>query len=443
MTELPPGPKHRPFVGELFTFPRDPLGYLTRLARTHGDVSGFKVGRQQFYFLNHPDLVKEVLVTQSAKLRRGRALERAKRLLGEGLLTAEDPQHKRSRTMQQPAFHRERVAGYADAMVACADATARRWQPGEAIDMAAEMHRLTMAIVGRTLFDVDIEGEAEHVGRALEDSITAITPATLSLPVWTDALPLPHNVRFRRSKSVLDGMIFQMIRERRAGGSEHHDLLAMLLAASDPDTGEGLSDEQVRDEAMTLFIAGHETTANALAWTWHQLAGLPEVEAALHEELDRVVGDRLPTFADLPALAYTRMVLSESMRLYPPIWVIGRRVAEPFQAGGYTLEAGSLLFVSQWTMNRDPRYWEDPERFDPLRWTPEAVAARPRFAYFPFGGGPRLCIGEQFAWMEGTLLLAVLARRWKARPAPGPKVVKQPAVTLRPRHGIPMRLEAR
>jgi cytochrome P450 len=255
-------------------------------------------------------------------------------------------------------------------------------------------------------------------------------------------LPLPRNQRFNRARAVIDEMIFRMIRERRASGRDHGDLLSMLLTAQDEE-GLGLTDDQVRDEAITLFLAGLETTSNAMAWTWHQLAQQPEAEAALHEELDRVLGDRLPTFADLPALAYTRMLLSESMRLYPPVWLQGRRIAEPFQAGPYALEPGALVFISQWTMNRDPRYYADPERFDPLRWTPDAVATRPKFAYFPFGGGPRLCIGEQFAWMELTLLLALLARRWRARPAPGPEVVLQPVITLRPKHGIPMRLEAR
>jgi cytochrome P450 len=439
---LPPGPKGLPIVGHLFDFPKDPLGFLAGLARDHGDISTFTIGRQRCYFLNHPDLVKEMLVAQSAKLRKGRAIQRSKRLLGEGLLTLEGAAHKRSRMMLQPAFHRERVAGYADAMVACAAATSARWHDGAAVDMAAEMHRLTMAIVGRTLFSADVEGDAEAVGHALNAALAVFNITTFSLPDWTDALPLPRNQRFNRARAVIDEMIFRMIRERRASGRDHGDLLSMLLTAQDEE-GLGLTDDQVRDEAITLFLAGLETTSNAMAWTWHQLAQQPEAEAALHEELDRVLGDRLPTFADLPALAYTRMLLSESMRLYPPVWLQGRRIAEPFQAGPYALEPGALVFISQWTMNRDPRYYADPERFDPLRWTPDAVATRPKFAYFPFGGGPRLCIGEQFAWMELTLLLALLARRWRARPAPGPEVVLQPVITLRPKHGIPMRLEAR
>jgi cytochrome P450 len=310
-------------------------------------------------------------------------------------------------------------------------------------------------VVGKTLFDADVEEEAEEIGGALTRALHSFSYAMLPYGELLDNLPLPPVIRFKRARARLDGTIYRLIAERRASGEDRGDLLSMLLLAQ--DTGEGgapapgaaggdrMSDLQLRDEVMTLFLAGHETTANLLTWSWYLLSRNPGAEARLHAELDAVLGrgGRAPTVDDLARLPYTRMVLAESMRLYPPAWIIGRRAVEPVEVAGYPLAPRTLVFVSQYVVHRDARWYPDPERFDPERWSPEGTACRPKFSYFPFGAGTRVCIGEQFAWMEGTLLLATIAHRWRLRLVPGHPVVPQPIITLRPKHGMRMTVEAR
>ena len=424
---------------------RDPLAFLTRTAREHGDVARFRMGPVELYLVNRPEWIRDLFVTHASIFHKGRGLERAKRLLGEGLLTSEDPVHLRQRRMMQPAFHRERIAGYGEAMVEVAERVTRDWKDGEVRDAALAMTRLTLAIVGRTLFDADIEAEADEIGHALTQTL-ALFGRSVALPYFEilDRLPLPSNRRFARAKARIDATIARLIAERRGAPAGRADLLTLLLAARDTEgDGRGMTDTQVRDEAITIFLAGHETTANALAWTWWLLSGNPQAEARLHAEVDAVLGGRAPTAADLPRLRYAEMVLAESMRLYPPAWIVGRRAMEPYTIGGYGVPKGSIVVACQWVTHRDPRYFPDPERFDPERWTPEAKEARPRFSYFPFGGGPRVCIGEGFAWMEGVLVLAAIARRWRLRPAEDRPVVPAPSITLRPKGGIRMRLERR
>jgi cytochrome P450 len=295
--------------------------------------------------------------------------------------------------------------------------------------------------VGKTLFDADVENEADEIGEALTLALVLFRERLSPIGPLLDRLPLPSNARFRQAQARLDATIYRMIGEHRAGG-DRGDLLSMLLAAQDTD-GSGMTDRQVRDEAMTLFLAGHETTANALTYMWYLLAQDPGAQARLHAEVDAVLGDRLPGFDDLPKLPYTRMVMAEAMRLYPPAWVVGRAALGDFEAGGYTIPAGSTVFLSQWVMHHDPRFYPEPYRFDPQRWTAEAEAARPKFSYFPFSAGPRMCIGDQFAWTEGILALATLARRWQPRLVPGFELALQPLITLRPRYGVPMILERR
>jgi len=423
---------------------RDPLGFLTRIAREHGDVARFRMGPVELHLVSRPEWIRDVLVTRAASFHKGRGLERAKRLLGEGLLTSEDPVHLRQRRMMQPAFHAQRIAGYADAMVALADRCTDRWAGGQTRDASVEMTRLTLAIVGRTLFDSDVESEADEIGAALTTAL-GLFGRTFTLPYFEllDRLPLPMNRRFDRAKTRIDATIARLVAERRRapGGT---DLLSLLVGASDVEgDGGGMTDAQVRDEAITIFLAGHETTANALAWTWYLLALDPEAEARLHAEVDAALGGRAPTAADLPKLPWTEMVLAESMRLYPPAWIIGRRAIEPLAIGGFDVPKNSIVVVSQWVTHRDPRWFPDPHRFDPERFLPAAKEARPKFAYFPFGGGPRVCIGEGFAWMEGVLVLAAIARRWRLRLVPGPTIVPAPSITLRPRGGIRMVLERR
>ena len=451
----PPGPRRR-YPGEFtVALARDPIGFLTRLARDHGDVAAFTMAGQPMLFVNHPDLVREVLVTKQRSFYKGRGLERAKRLLGEGLLTSEGEFHRRQRRLAQPAFHRQRVAAYGDVMAAYAARTGERWRHGATLDVADEMMRLTLAIVGKTLFDADVEGEAREIGEALTESFKSFTYAVLPFGELLDRLPLPPTIRFNRARARLDATIYRMIDERRRSGADRGDLLSMLLLATDAEgDGTAMSDEQLRDEAMTIFLAGHETTSNLLTWTWYLLSQHPDAERRVHAEVDAVLGPpaerasdtgepRLLGADDLPRLPYTRLVLAESMRLYPPAWIIGRRAIVEVEVGGYAVAPRTIVLMCQYVGHRDARWFPDPERFDPERWTPEAAAARPKFSYYPFGGGARVCIGEQFAWMEGTLLLATLAHRWRLRLAPGHPVALQPIITLRPKFGMRMMVERR
>jgi cytochrome P450 len=439
---FPPGPQAR-FPGEfLLRLRADFLGFLGDIARQYGDATGFRIGGERYVLLNHPDLIRDVLVTHQRSFAKGRALEQARRLLGNGLLTSEGETHLRQRRLAQPAFHRDRVAGYGETMVRCAARARDRWRDGESIDMHAEMMRVTLAIVGKTLFDADVEGDAEEVGHALEDTLAAFSLSMLPLGEWLERLPLPSTRRLMRARVTLDRTIYRLIEERRRSGEDRGDLLSMLMQATDTDgDGTGMSDEQLRDEALTIFLAGHETTANALSWTWYLLSQHPDVATRLHAEVDALGHE--PRFSDLPALTYVRQIVSESIRLYPPAYAIGRRAIEPYSFGEYTVPARTIVLVMPYLQHRDARWWTDPQRFDPDRWTPEAMQGRPKFSYFPFGAGTRVCIGEQFAWSEAVLVLATLAQRWNPELAPGLPVVLQPRITLRPKHGVRMTLRRR
>jgi cytochrome P450 len=439
-----PGPPRRYPLQNWLALQRNPLKFLEGVAR-YGDVARFRLGPVFVYLVNDPELIRSVLVTRADAYHKGRALERARRLLGQGLLTSEDAVHLRQRRLMQPAFHRDRIAGYGETMVRYAARSADRWHTGETIDVHKEMAGLTLAIVGKTLFDADVEAEADEIGKALTEALE-LFQRLLMVPYgeFLEKLPIPSTLRFRSARARLDATIARLIAERRRNPKDRTDLLTLLLLAQDTEgDGGGMTDTQLRDEAMTIFLAGHETTANAMAWTWHLLSQNPEAEARLHEELDRVLEGRAPGVADLPRLRYAEMVLSESMRLFPPAWILGRRAIVDHDLGGYRIPAGSILLLSQWITHRDARYFPDPLRFDPQRFTPEAQASRPKFSYFPFGGGPRVCIGEGFAWMEGVLVLATIARRWRFVPVDGIPVTPAAMITLRPKSGLPMRIEAR
>jgi cytochrome P450 len=359
--------------------------------------------------------------------------------LGEGLLTSEDDFHRRQRRLAQPAFHRNRIASYADVMTQYALRTSEGWRDASQLDMSEEMMRLTLAIVAKTLFDADVEEEANEIGEALTTIISLFNAMLFPFSEVLEKLPLPQNKRFKRAKKRLNETIYRIIDERRRSGEDRGDLLSMLLFSQDEEGTGSMTDEQVRDEVMTLFLAGHETTANALVWTWYLLSQHEEAEARLHAEVDEVLRERArPLVDDVPRLRYTEMVLTESMRLYPPAWAIGRLAVKETEIEGYRIAPGSLVLMSQYVTHRDPRYYTDPTRFDPERWTAEARESRPQFTYFPFGAGARRCIGESFAWMEGVLLIATLARHWRMRHVPTHIVEIQPLITLRPKHGMLM-----
>src|SRR5579883_3048873 len=444
MSAAPAAPtflRGRPLLGVLPEFRRNAPQFLLDTQRKHGDLVHLKLGPQHVYEVSHPDWIRDIFVTHQSNFTKSRMLQRAKGLLGEGLLTSEGEFHTRQRRLVQPAFHRERLAGYAQSMVECAAHARDQWRDGATFDVSREMTRLTLAIVAKTLFSADVSSDADEIGAALTEVLGLFETVLMPFSEWLEKLPLPFVRRYERARDTLDRIIYGIIADRRRNPRDTGDLLSMLLQAQ--DEGSGMTDKQVRDEALTLFLAGHETTANALTWTWFLLSQNPECERQMQAELDEVLQGRAPIAADLPSLRYTEMVLAEAMRLYPPAWAIGRMALESFELRGTKIAAGSILIASPYVMHRDSRWFPDPQRFDPQRWTPEARDARPKFSYFPFGGGARVCIGERFAWMEGMLVLAALAQKWKLRLVPGHKVDTLPLITLRTRYGMKMTVESR
>ncbi|MDQ3713469.1 MAG: cytochrome P450 [Acidobacteriota bacterium] len=441
---LPPSVKANWIGGHFLQFRRNPTEFLQTLAKL-GDVTFFKMGGQPAYLLNHPDLARDLLVVNAHKFIKGRALQRAKTLLGEGLLTNEGESHLRQRRMIQPAFHREKIKSYAEAMTDFAEQMANNWQDGEVRDVDREMMHLTLQIVGKTLFSANVGGDANKIGDALTTLIKMFSYLLLPFSEILEKLPILHARRFKQAKETLDAVIYEIINERRKSGEVKDDLLSMLLMAQDEDDGGGMTDRQVRDECLTLFLAGHETTANALAWTFYCLSQNPESETKLHEEFDRVLPNgQVPTVEDLPNLKRTENVLAESMRLFPPAWVLGRLAIEEHEFKSYKVPKGALVLTSMYILQRDKRFWTDAEIFKPERWeTHNVKEAGQKFTYFPFGAGVRRCVGEQFAWMEGTLLLATLASKWKLSLMPEQKIGLQPMMTLRPKYGMKMRIEKR
>lgn len=425
---------------------KDRLNFMEQLAARGQPVVEVPISLYRVYVLFDPDDIKEILVNQTRKVHKGMGLERAKEVLGEGLLTAEGDAHLRQRRLVQPAFHKQRLRGYGSAMIDCTAQYCRDLRDGETRDMHTEMMRLTLRIVGRTLFDIDTSADADEIGQCLHNFVQSFNFTLLPVYPLLRHLPLPQVRRIHATRAALDRYIYRIIDERRKSGRDHGDLLSMLIAATDGD-GEGrssLSDSQLRDECLTLLLAGHETTANALTWTLFLLSQHPAIEQRLLAEIDSVLGDRLPTVDDLPRLAYCEQVVAESLRLYPPAYAIARRVLEPLDLpSGTQLQPGGLAVIPIRVIHRLPKFYPDPERFDPDRFTPDRRASRPRFAYLPFSHGPRNCIGEHFAWMEAVLLLATLLQRAQFRLAPGQVVEPEPLITLRARYGMRMVIRER
>lgn len=442
-----PGPSTWLPGGAFWAFRKDPLAFFTNTARTYGDIAGFSFGPQKVYLVSRPEWVEDILVKSAGKFAKGVALERAKVLLGNGLLTAAGQEHLKHRRMIQPLFHRQHVQGFAEAFVRHATAWRDQVTPGATLDITREMSGLTLGIIGETMFSSDVQGDADEVREALTDAVSNFAYAFIPGLNHLQKLPLPIFIKVRKARERLDRVIHRVIAERRhLAGTEvpalRTDLVAMLLAARDPENPNegGMGDTQIRDEAMTIFLAGHETTANAMAWTWHLLGSAPEAEARLHAELATVLAGRVPTMDDVPKLEWTRAIISESMRLFPPAWTMGRRVLQDHALGSHTVEKDSLVILSQWVVHHDPRWWSEPEAFTPERWM--APTDRPKYAYFPFGGGTRVCIGEAFAWTEAILLLATIAQRWRFVRGEQPAPTTEPRITLRPK-GLRMTAERR
>jgi cytochrome P450 len=439
-----PGPKGLPFVGMTLQLLRNPLEVMRNAAREYGDMVRIPVILQSRILLNHPDYIQQVLIHQQNKFHKSTlSKEATRRLLGQGLLVSEGDFWRRQRRLAQPAFHRQRINEYSSTMVECAEAQMRNWRDGEKRNIAEEMMALTLEAAVRTLFGTTMPGEAQRVGRAM-GFLMRYSLGRARKPInipqnW----PTPRNKRATREYDFLDSLVYRIISERRAQtGNHRNDLLSMLMGAMDED-GSQMTPQQLRDETMTLFLAGHETTSLTLAWTWYLLSQNTAAETRLHEELDGVLGGRMPDVGDLGRLPYLHAVVNEVLRLYPPAYLLARTAIAPFSVGGYEFGTGETVLMSQWVMHRDSRYYDDADAFRPERWLNGLADRLPPGAYFPFGDGPRRCIGQGFAMLESALVIATLAQKFRFRLIPGREVETEPLVTLRPKHGIAMSIYGR
>lgn len=439
MEESPPGPSGR-FPGSvLLSIRRDPIRFLSRAAKEYGDVVHFRVGRRSVYLVVHPDLIQEVLITKNKIFIKREGKGRSSR--GEGLITTASDFSLRHRALVSPSFHREQLQAYAGTIRDCYDSESRHWKDGSVLDVHRAMLRLTLLIIGKTLFQANLEPEADNVGRAMHEFLEFFSRSTMPLAGIVEGLPLASNRNFRVARRNLDSLIYRLIREAKSSPPDPTSLLSRLVNGQ--SQAGPVSDSQVRDEALTILLAGHETTGNALTWTWYLLSQHPAVRDKVYEEIDRVLAGRAPAADDLGELPYTEMTFNESIRLYPPAWIMMRQAKEDCRLGEYGIRKGSLVLISQYITHHDPRFFPDPERFDPERWTRENKATLPRFAFFPFGGGPRTCIGEPLARLEGVLLLASIAQEWSFVGLENRRVTPTPHITLRPKEGLMMRLERR
>ncbi|MEO3777221.1 cytochrome P450 [Micromonospora sp. B11E3] len=441
----PPGPKGVPLLGNLPGLGRGMVEFMMETA-THGDVASFTIGPTRNYLLSHPDHIHDVLVLRRDKFTKDpHDLRTLGRWMGKGLLTSDGEHHRRQRRLVQPAFRHRRMAGYGEIAVDATQRLIEGWRPGDVRDMHHEMMKLTLNVVSRSMFGSGVpDEEAYKVQRAvagLQDIAIQISKFGMLVSPW---LLLPLHQLLKRGTRVLDEAVMRIIAERRASGEDHGDLLSMFLLAQDEVDGGGMTDQQVRDEAVTIFVAGQETTANGLTWAWYLLSQHPEVAEKLGAELDEVLGGRPPTAEDLPRLRYTGMVFKEALRFCPPAWTLNKRTpVEDVELGGYRLRRGSGIFIMPYVMHHHERYFPDPFRFDPERFAPEREADIPRYAFMPFGGGERICVGAGFAEMEAKLILATLAQRFRFTLAPGQRVALKPLVTLAPKYGLRLRVADR
>jgi cytochrome P450 len=436
---LPPGPKGNFLLGSIFEVSKDWLGFYQHCADEYGDVVRVRFAHVPVYLIVHPRDIESVLITNAANFTKSADYRALARVLGNGLLTSEGDFWQRQRGLIQPAFHKQNIQAYASVMTGAAERMLNSWKDGGERNLHDDMMRVTLEIVGQCLYGAEVSGAAEQVGKAMEVVMQRfVTNASLAL-LFSFDIPVIFARRESRAVQNLNEIIGGIIQQRRASHQRRGDLLDTLLHVRDAD-GKPMSDVQLRDEVMTLFLAGHETTAIALSWACYLIAQNPDVEAKLAEELRTVLGGHVPAPDDLPKLRYTEMVLKETLRLYPAVWGIGRRAIAECELGGYRIPAGSNIFILQWHTQRDARFFPDPERFDPERWREDPVRSGkiPRFAYFPFGGGPRVCVGAVFAMMEATLLLAMIQQRYQLELVPNHPVEVLASVTLRPKHGIQM-----
>ena len=440
----PPGPKGSPIMGVMREFNRDSLGFIERCARDHGDVVWMRFLYVPALFLYHPNDIEYVLFTNSKNFIKSMSLRSNffQRLVGNGLLTSQGEEWKRQRRLSQPAFHRDRIATYAKTMVEYTQRLISSWPEGETRDIHRDMMRLTLEIVVRCLFSADVSNDVDEVGTTLKELVKPFASQATLKWILNNRLPTPYHFRFHALAEKIDKVVYRIITERRATSKDEGDLLSMLLAAHDED-GSQMSDRQLRDEVITLFLAGHETTALTLAWAWYLIGKHHEAEEKFHAELDEVLGDREPEVTDLPRLRYTEQIAKESLRLYPPAYGLGREAIDDCEIGGYRVPKGTQVFMFQWATQRDPRFYDEPLEFKPERWTDEFIGRLPKYAYFPFGHGPRACIGASFAMMEIILVLATIGQKFRLELVRDHPVSILPAMSLRPKEGIQVRIERR
>ncbi|HEV2656601.1 MAG TPA: cytochrome P450 [Ktedonobacteraceae bacterium] len=431
---VPPGPKGEPFIGNARAFIVEPLAYLQRCSQEYGDIVQIRLGTTSIYMLSHPDYIEQVLVTHNKHYTKSRFTQRRKSLFGNGIIFSESDFWLRQRRLMQPAFHHKRIASYGEAMVTLAERMAQTWQDGAEINIHEQMMELSLEIVVKTLFDTETTGDVQKIGAALDILIEQVSAAAVRPIQFPDWVPTRGNRMYNAALSELETIIKQIITEHRERDTDNGDLLSTLLHAQDED-GTRMTDRQVRDEVVNLYIAGHETVALALSFAWRLLAEHPEVEAKLHAELASTLGGRAPTIEDLPQLPYTEQVFSEALRLYPPVWGVFRDCKIADTIGGYPIAPGTVILLSPWVAHHDARFYSDPEDFRPERWDKQATSI-PRYAYFPFGGGQRLCIGNIFAMVEARLLLATLAQQWRFTLVPDAPFELVPTITIRPKYGI-------
>jgi cytochrome P450 len=444
----PPGPRSLPLIGVLPEVRRDALGFMMRTFQQYGNVSSYRLGPLRSHLIAHPDGVQRVLqenVKNYTKDHLSYGMLRG--LVGDGLLTSQGTFWLRQRRLAQPAFHRQRIAAMAQLMTAATSELIAGWDArvssGELFDIGEEMMKLTLRIVGDALFGTNIKAEAAIVHRAFNELSAQYIHRFRTFNLLPPVLPTPADRRYRQAMQELNDVVYRIIAERRRRNEDTGDLLSMLMLARDEETGESMDDKQLRDEVLTMLLAGHETTATTMTWVWAMLDQHPHVAERLQNELDDVLDGRVPTVEDLPRLTYTRQVIDETMRLYPPVYILSRQVIADDEIGGYVIKGGTTVDISMYITHRHPDFWPNPERFDPERFTPDQIASRPRFAYFPFSGGPRQCIGNSFAQMEASLILATIGQRYRLRLPENHTIAFSPLVTLRPLGGLPVRVEQR
>ena len=438
---IPPGPKGLPILGSVIPFFKDTLSFLKDTASHYGDIAYFQLGNRNIYMLNHPDDIQDVLITNNRNFSKSRALQRAKLVVGEGLLTSEGDTHLKNRRIIQPIFHNKVIPEFAETMVGFTEDYINGWKDSSTVNIHREMMEITQQIVVKTLFDSELE-DSNRLINALTYIMNQFPRFLFPYSEYLDKIPIPSNLKCNTALETIDEALYRIIKERKSNDADRHDLLSLLIQSTEgPGNNSVFNETQVRDEVITFYIAGQETTSNALCWTWYLISQNRDVEEKIDSEIRDVLGNRLPTYKDVKDLTYIQNTVKESLRMYPPAWVVTRRAINEYEVGEYRVPAGADIYMSQYVVHYDDRFYENPDLFDPDRWDNIDENEFPRFAYFPFGGGTRRCIGEPFAIMEAVLLIATIASKWKLKMALDFKVEALPLITLRPKNGLKMVLE--